>query len=293
MCLELIARHLPWVRNTYILTARGQVPSCVTDEIVVHHDEVGLGAVFNSHAIEAALHKIPHLSEHFLYFNDDVYVTKPLQIRHFFREGKPVVQFETLGRDHDTQSTQWTQWTQWTAALENTMNRIGVSAGDDGTMPALVHAPYPLTRSIMNSAESRHLRLWNATKRCKLRYTCGDDEIAPVFASLVLAVQDGRALRAGGGGDDDAIRIAFTSNLPNSVTDEVRQAHIVCVNNLDGNREDLRNFVIHLTFTKHPVCRRLLYWYGPAILVACALLLAVLAVLQSRRNRRRLRRARQ
>ena len=31
---------------------------------------------FNSHVIEANLHKIPNLSEHFIYFNDDVFVAK-------------------------------------------------------------------------------------------------------------------------------------------------------------------------------------------------------------------------
>ncbi len=40
---------------------------------------------FNSHVIEANLHKIPNLSEHFIYFNDDVFVAKPLQKSHFFK----------------------------------------------------------------------------------------------------------------------------------------------------------------------------------------------------------------
>uniref|UniRef100_UPI0015CEABF5 stealth conserved region 3 domain-containing protein n=2 Tax=Enterobacterales TaxID=91347 RepID=UPI0015CEABF5 len=40
---------------------------------------------FNSHVIEAHLHKIPGLAEHFIYFNDDVFVARPLPAGHFFR----------------------------------------------------------------------------------------------------------------------------------------------------------------------------------------------------------------
>ena len=32
---------------------------------------------FSSHAIELNMHRIPDLAEHFLYFNDDVYLMKP------------------------------------------------------------------------------------------------------------------------------------------------------------------------------------------------------------------------
>ena len=39
---------------------------------------------FNSHVIEANLYKIPDLSEHFIYFNDDVFVARPLMPNHFF-----------------------------------------------------------------------------------------------------------------------------------------------------------------------------------------------------------------
>jgi hypothetical protein len=40
--------------------------------------------VFNSHAIEACLHRVPGLAEHFLYLNDDVMVVRPLPAGRFF-----------------------------------------------------------------------------------------------------------------------------------------------------------------------------------------------------------------
>ena len=39
---------------------------------------------FNSHAIEASLHHIDGLAEHFVYFNDDMFVGRPLRPEPFF-----------------------------------------------------------------------------------------------------------------------------------------------------------------------------------------------------------------
>ena len=69
----------PFVRNIYIVTD-GQVPSWLDEgqegvHVVDHKDIFPPEALpcFNSHAIEARLHHIPGLSEHFLYLNDDVF----------------------------------------------------------------------------------------------------------------------------------------------------------------------------------------------------------------------------
>ena len=44
---------------------------------------------FNSNAIEASMHKIKGLSEHFVYFNDDMYLLKPTKPTDFFKKGLP------------------------------------------------------------------------------------------------------------------------------------------------------------------------------------------------------------
>ena len=79
-----------WVRRIFIVTA-DQVPAWLdTDheriEVVAHRDILPESCLptFNSHAIEAALHRIEGLSEHFVYFNDDVFVGRPLRPEHFF-----------------------------------------------------------------------------------------------------------------------------------------------------------------------------------------------------------------
>ncbi|MDY6462451.1 stealth family protein [Acinetobacter faecalis] len=86
-----VKKFLPWVRNIYIVTDN-QKPDWLEDGsnifIVDHKDIIDKQYLptFNSHVIEAHLHKINGLSEHFIYFNDDVLVAKPLSKEHFFRK---------------------------------------------------------------------------------------------------------------------------------------------------------------------------------------------------------------
>lgn len=87
--VKAVKKYLPWVRNIYVITDN-QVPSWLSKvkgvTIVDHTDiiESQYLPTFNSHVIEAFLHRIPNLSEDFIYFNDDVFVAKELPKEHFF-----------------------------------------------------------------------------------------------------------------------------------------------------------------------------------------------------------------
>lgn len=88
--LGSVLKFLPWVRRIYIVTDK-QCPKWLmpTDRIkIIDHSEIiepQYLPTFNSHVIEAHLHKIPDLAEHFIYFNDDVFVARLLPAGHFFR----------------------------------------------------------------------------------------------------------------------------------------------------------------------------------------------------------------
>lgn len=87
--IKSVKQYLPWVRHIYIVSD-GQVPSWLhefTNITVIHHKDIiddKYLPTFNSHVIEAFLYKIPNLSENFIYFNDDVFIAKPLKKNHFF-----------------------------------------------------------------------------------------------------------------------------------------------------------------------------------------------------------------
>lgn len=85
-----VFQYAPWVNHIYIVT-NGQIPKWLdTDHAritVVPHSEIideAFLPTFNSHVIESFLYKIPNLSEHYLYFNDDVMLTRNMSPSYFF-----------------------------------------------------------------------------------------------------------------------------------------------------------------------------------------------------------------
>ena len=90
-----IEQNAPWVRKVHLLTY-GHLPAWLEPDhpklhIVNHRDFIPEEYLptFSSHTIELNMHRIPDLAEHFLYFNDDVYLMKPSQPEDFFRDGLP------------------------------------------------------------------------------------------------------------------------------------------------------------------------------------------------------------
>ncbi|WNM35092.1 stealth family protein [Streptomyces sp. Li-HN-5-11] len=89
--LRSLHLYAPWVRNIYLVTA-DQTPEWLNTDHprirVVSHKEIfkdpSALPTFNSHAIESQLHHIDGLSEHFLYFNDDVMLGQEVLPQHFF-----------------------------------------------------------------------------------------------------------------------------------------------------------------------------------------------------------------
>ena len=88
-----VAAFAPWVRRVHFVTW-GHVPAWLNANeprlrIVRHQDYIPPKYLptFSSHAIELNMHRIPELSEHFVYFNDDVYLTAPVREQDFFRNG--------------------------------------------------------------------------------------------------------------------------------------------------------------------------------------------------------------
>lgn len=94
--LRGIEKNMPFVGKVHlVVSAESQVPSWIDRSkiyIVYHKDIIPplYLPVFNSSTIEMFLHRIPGLSEQFIYFNDDLIPVRPLKERDFFRDGKVV-----------------------------------------------------------------------------------------------------------------------------------------------------------------------------------------------------------
>ena len=90
-----VERCTPWVDTIYFVTW-GHLPAWLDTshpklKIVRHEDYIPAEyrPTFNSNTIELNLHRIPGISEHFVYFNDDVFVMSPVGPSYFFRKGLP------------------------------------------------------------------------------------------------------------------------------------------------------------------------------------------------------------
>ena len=90
-----VERFTPWVRTVFFVC--DQKPPAWLNMAhpalrVVRH-ETFIPAeylpTFSSHPIELNMHRIPGLSERFVYFNDDFFVLRPLPESFFFRNGLP------------------------------------------------------------------------------------------------------------------------------------------------------------------------------------------------------------
>lgn len=91
-----IEKCAPWVRTVHFVTC-GQKPAwlnenCPKLHLVNHSDYIPEKylPLFNSEAIELPMYRIPGLAEHFVYFNDDLFLVRPVDPSFYFSQnGKP------------------------------------------------------------------------------------------------------------------------------------------------------------------------------------------------------------
>lgn len=90
-----VEKFAPWVRKVHFVTW-GHIPKWLNTDHpklnIVRHDEYipeKYLPTFSSHTIELNLHRIKGLSENFVYFNDDTFLTAPVNEETFFKNGLP------------------------------------------------------------------------------------------------------------------------------------------------------------------------------------------------------------
>ena len=96
--LRSIEKNIPWVRKIFIVTDE-QIPEWLNTQnpkiqLIDHTQILPAEALpcYNASVIECFLWRIPDLSEHFLFANDDTFVYKPLAPDFFFdNDGFPIV----------------------------------------------------------------------------------------------------------------------------------------------------------------------------------------------------------
>jgi hypothetical protein len=171
--IRSVVKNAPWVRRIYVVTDE-QKPSWLkeSDKLkIVDHREIfpdpSVLPVFNSHAIESCLHRIPELSESFLYFNDDVFLGKPVTPEHFFdRTGHSRV-YSSNASFIDGESPEESRVPTDFAGY----NMQGIFARDFGVIPTrkMMHTPFALKRSILEEICERYSEEISVTRSARTR----------------------------------------------------------------------------------------------------------------------------
>lgn len=116
-----VEKFAPWVNKIHFVTC-GQAPDWLDRSnpklhLVNHSDFVPAEFLptYNSVVIERYIHRIPGLSDRFVYFNDDFYIIRPIGEDRFFRGGLPC----------DIAAFQYSPaWSQWYKRIRNNIRII-------------------------------------------------------------------------------------------------------------------------------------------------------------------------
>ena len=195
--LRSVHLFAPWVRRIHLVTA-GQVP----DWLDVDHPQVALvdhSAIlpadalptFNSHAIESSLHKVPDLAEHFVYFNDDFFLGRPLRPEAFFSPAGLAAVFlspNPIGLSDQPDAPPYLK-----AAWNN--RRLLQGAFGRVITDNLAHAPYPHRRSVLEELEARFPEAIARTARSPV--PLGHRRLDAELAGPALRADDGLRVRRG------------------------------------------------------------------------------------------------
>lgn len=168
--LRSLNLHAPWIRNIFVVTD-DQRPSWLADHprvtVVSHRDlfpDPSVLPVFNSHAIETVVHRIPGLAEHFLYLNDDGFFLREQRPEQYFTPTGAARLFASPTKINDLGEAAEPH----ERAGENNRALIREEFGVTITQ-AMLHAPYPHLRSVLSSVEERFPEAMARTRVARFR----------------------------------------------------------------------------------------------------------------------------
>ena len=173
-CVASLLRFAPFLRRIYIVTPaqdpmlenflEANFPSRTTSVEVVDQDMLFGDCpeclpVFNSLSVETMVWKIPGLSEHFIYLNDDFLVLRPLERSDLFTEdGRAVVYADTLSclvpkvwRAVKPSSKGHKRF-----GLKDAMVNAADALGGRKSFLYFGHTPVSMLRSLMEGFDSEH-----------------------------------------------------------------------------------------------------------------------------------------
>lgn len=235
--LRSLNKYAPWLNRIHIVTNCSK-PSWLADEPrinwVAHEDifpdQIAL-PTFNSHAIEACLHKIPGLTEKFIYLNDDFVLAQPCLPVDFFDEiGRSVTYFEPYGMVSGISTP---ETPDYLIAANNVRKLLAKDFPNYKARNLHRHVPYCLKKSVLAEMESKYPSAFTKTRLSKSRSE-SDVNITSFFYHH-YAYATGRAVKS----DAPGI-IVRPNNIDTVASKDAFKYKFLCFNDGDGSAGDTK-----------------------------------------------------
>lgn len=195
--LRSVAFLSNFFRKIFIVT-NGQVPSwlninhpkivLITHKEIFRDPEAAL-PTFNSHAIESNLHRIPDLSEHYIYLNDDCLFTQFINKELFVAPNG--ITFSFLNNSNNFGILQPDEGERYSPFINAGRNSVAIIRQLFGIVASSTvrHAPYVQRKSVCEYLETEILSYLAETERAKFR-SSKDVSLPSSLAILVALAQE-------------------------------------------------------------------------------------------------------
>lgn len=194
LSIELLLQNAKWINKIYIITMN-QIPMFLLKNenlsklynkkiFIIDHKHIideNCLPTFNSHAIETCIQNIPNLSEHFIYLNDDVLITKKVEPFHFFNNGKPYFRYSLLNSLFNWFVPIFVKNDAYFKPRYNLRKKLKYVY----LLPK--HTPLPLTKYLLNLSSSRFKYKYNQTKCSKFR---SKNDIPPISVAYYYGLEN-------------------------------------------------------------------------------------------------------
>jgi hypothetical protein len=231
--LRSLNKYAPWLNRIYVVSNCSQ-PGWMKEHpkiVWVKHEEIfpaeSMLPTFNSHAIEACLHRIPGLSENFLYLNDDFVLNQPCLPKDFFDEiGRSVAYFEPYGMV-DSKAGRDTSL-DYLAAANNSKVLLKTLFSDYEARCLHRHVPYALKKTVLKEIEEAFAKTIESTRNAKRRSL--SDVNVTSFLYHHFAFVSGRAVK----GEATSL-IVRPGNVEKILGKDTYKYKMLCFNDGDGS----------------------------------------------------------
>jgi GR25 family glycosyltransferase involved in LPS biosynthesis len=232
-----VLKYANWINNIFIVTMRPQIPNIPKDNRIkiIHHDEIWENKeelpVFNSHAIEANIHKIKNLSENFIYMCDDVFFCNNVYPNNFFSENNIIISGNIMPPNLKHNDP-------YICSHVNLYNITKKHYFNPS------HFSIPLKKTLMNEAEKFYDKIWRETSKSKFRST---QDIPPIASTITYANINNKI-------EKSTLKYLFFKEIKEvkfTGIKSIKNVNCICINNSSQEDKIWENFLSFIKCKKN------------------------------------------